>query len=136
MSCNGLSRLVFWCYYRSILRAFERMKSLLNGYMYDGFILVFFENYHQSSSFASFPLIIWQNFFSSTIFFSMLKITLNRGSRFLYTVEKAVGLNQWFSTFSEPWPILCFLKVCMAHCSVPLRLEKKVSTFESVLFAQ
>ena len=31
------------------------------------------------------------------------------------------SLKQWFSIFSKPLPILYFLKVCMAHCSVDRR---------------
>ena len=59
---------------------------------------------------------------------------------------KIFHLIQWFSTFSEPRPILCFLKVCIVHCPVdhrcwtiarwPPASKKKVSTFESALFAQ
>ena len=48
--------------------------------------------------------------------------------------RKAIMLAQWFSTFSESWLILCFSKVCMAHCSVDhscvvFHLEKKGLNF-------
>ena len=66
---------------------------------------------------------------------------------YTYHLYQTVVLGLWFSTFLEPWPILCYLKVCMAIalwttavrpqlCGHPPR-KKKVSTFEgSALFAQ
>ena len=55
-------------------------------------------------------------------------------------------LTQWFSTFSKPWTIVYFLKVCVAHCFLghrswtialwPSASKKEVSTFESALFAK
>ena len=60
-----------------------------------------------------------------TQFFIMLlpKMTQTSKAEKMWVSKNLVEtlLEQWFSTFSEPWPILCFLKVFKAHCSVDHR---------------